>query len=471
MLRPGGPPRRSRHLGDCHVSVSPARAAALRLLQEARIRSAWGHELLAKTVAGEQLDSRDTAFATRLAYGVLACEGTLDEVLDRFIDRPSRIHPRVRDALRAAAYELLFMRTPDRVAVHQGVEAVRIAEPRATGLANAVLRRVAEAAPSFPWGDPDSDTAALALATAHPRWLVDLLVADLGPQRARTMLHADNEPSPLYLAHNPFAGSEADLICSLEQDGAEPDPFGPEGCIRAGVPSAAVRSTALRDGRAVVADAAAQFVASLAGPPPGGRGVELAAGRGTKTLLMQAASLRAGGTAELLSADIHEFKVSLLAERMATLGAPGVRAVVADTTCAASLAELGGPASADVVMVDAPCSGLGTLRRHPEKRWRLDEAAIEQLAQVGERMLGTAALLVRPGGFVVYSTCTVTERENRAVVEGFLSGSEGRGFHPVSLQEKVPPGWDRHLTADGWFQSLPAEDGPDGHFAAVLVRS
>lgn len=450
------------------MKLSLARREALGVLTRARTREAWGPDLLSATLSASQLDDRDFAFVTRLVYGVISAEGTLDEALDRHITRPSRVHPRVRDALRLSAYELLFMRTPPVAAVHQGVEAVRSVEPRATGLANAVLRALADEADAFPWGDVEHDLEALARATAHPLWLVELLIKELGDSAARLMLYADNAPAPLYLAHNPFAGSLEDLVCVLDAEGAKPAPEGPPGCIRANAPSAAVRGGALREGLCVVADAAAQYCATLAAPGPGRAAVELAAGRGTKTLIMQGASLALGGAGTVLGADIHAFKASLLEERMQRLSVPGVTAVVADTSDPDCVTVLGGPLSADIVMIDAPCSGLGTLRRHPEKRWRLNAASIAEMAVVGEGMLRTAARLVRPGGFVVYSTCTVTERENRKAIEDFLATTTGSAFRVSPLRTAVPGGWEHCVTPEGWFQSLPRPDGPDGHFAAVL---
>jgi len=450
------------------VTLAASRAGALRVLEEVRRRDAWGHEIVSKLLPALELDERDSAHLTRLVYGVLATEGTLDEALDRYLDRPGRVHPKVRDALRVAAWELLFGGAPHAVAVDQGVRAVRSVHPRAAGLANAVLRHLAEDAGGFPWGDPDTDLEALARLTGHPPWLARLLVDDLGAQRARAVMEADNEPAPLYLAHNPFRGPLDDLLTSLTAEGVRTRPVGPPGCLLASPPATAVRSRALRDGRCIVADAAAQFVATLAACGPGNRVVELAAGRGTKTLIMQAASVRAGGPAQILSADIHEFKTALLATRMADLGVPQVDVRTADTTDPATVELLGGPHSADAVLVDAPCSGLGTLRRHPEKRWRLRPESIERTAAVAEAMLLNAASLVRPGGFVVYSTCTVTERENRQVIEGFLHSAAGQGFTTESLSGAVPPGWEPFLTAEGWFSSLPQTGGPDGHFAAVL---
>ncbi|MDY0088141.1 MAG: transcription antitermination factor NusB [Coriobacteriia bacterium] len=450
------------------MRLTETRREALYLLGQARTRDAWGTDLLSDALAGDRYDIQDSAFITRLVYGVISAEGTLDEALDRYIARPSRVHPHVRDALRLAAYEILFMSTPPHVAVHQGVEAVRIVHPRATGLANAVLRRLAEAASTFPWGDVTTDIGARSRATAHPGWLVEMLLNELGLAESRAMLDTDNEVAPLYLAHNPFMGSFQHLLDALEADGAEPAPEEPAGCVRVRVAAAAVKGEALRTGLCVVADAAAQFCAAQAAPGPGATAVELAAGRGTKTLLMQAASSALGGPGTVISGDLHEFKVAVLLKRMHELGVPGVTGVVADACDEASISALGGPFSADVVMVDAPCSGLGTLRRHPEKRWRVQPHDIESLAQVSEAMLQTAARLVCAGGFMVYSTCTVTERENQQVIEGFLGTARGARFKTAPLRFAPPMDWERFVTPEGWFGSLPVSGGPDGHFVAVL---
>ncbi len=453
------------------MTATPARLAARYLVSEARTRQAWGHELLGPTLDRFELSGREAALTTRLAYGTLSAEGTLDEILNRHLDRPGRIHPQVRDVLRVGAYELLFMRTPARVAVHQGVESVRGLQPSASGVVNAVLRKVAAEAPRFPWGDPDEDIEALARATAHPLWLVRTLLNDLGSETARAVVHANNVPAPLYVAHNPFRGSLETLLDRLSSDGADPVACPIHGCIESREPAAAIRSSVIPEGLCLIADAAAQFCASLASSEPGGTTTEIAAGRGTKTMLIQAEYLRAGATGRLIAADAHAFKARLLEERMALLGVPDITTVVADTTTTDSLDVLGGPASADAVMVDAPCSGTGALRRHPEKRWRLNPTDVDRLAEIGLRMLHTAALLVRPGGFVVYSTCTITERENREVVDTFLSGEAGEGFASRSLQARVPAGWEAFVSSEGWFRSLPAPGGPDGHFATVLSRS
>jgi 16S rRNA (cytosine967-C5)-methyltransferase len=451
------------------VSAARAREVARVILTEVRVRGSWAHETAQARIASEKLDARDAALATRLAYGAIASAGTLDEVLDRFLKRPSAVEPKVRDALRIAAYEALFARTPEHVVVSEGVELVKSVAPRAAALANAVLRRLVEGRAEFPWGDPANDPSALARLTGHPAWMVELAVRALGDTAAREMLEADNSAAPLYLALNPFAASEEQALARIREDGAEPEMCSLPGCVRAGEPGAAVRGGALREGLAVVCDAAAQAAVALADPRAGQRVVEIGAGRGTKSLLLQAAALRSGDTAEIVAVDVYDFKVELLEKRMQELHVPGVTGVVADARNEEALAHATS-GKCDIVFVDAPCTGLGTLRRHPDKRWRLRPEEVGSAAALGAELLASSATLVRPGGVVVYSTCTIAAEENEAVVSGFLGTDAGSEFGIESACGRLPEDWDRFLTSEGFLRSWPTAGGPDGHFAARLVK-
>jgi 16S rRNA (cytosine967-C5)-methyltransferase len=451
------------------MSVSPARRLAREVLTRVRESASYGHEVLSAALQRANLGSDDAAFATRLAYGALQTEGTLDEAIDRHTGG-KRLEPRVRDALRVAAYEILFLHTEDRAAVHQGVELVKTVRPQASGLANAILRRVAEEAETFPWGDPASDDGVLARSCAHPGWLATLWIEELGRDCAAAVMAADNEPAPLYLAVNPFVATADQAYDALSSDGAEPQPCPVTGCLRAGEAAAAVQGRALAEGFVLATDAAAQFVASLVSAQPGTKVLEIGAGRGTKTLLIQAAAVAAGGPSHLFTVDLHEFKTRLLEQRLASYGVPGVTALTGDATDLASVVGLPAPGSIDAVLIDAPCSGLGTLRRHPEKRWRVAPDEIHELAALGSRLLREAARLVRPGGFVVYSTCTLARAENDNVISEFLASEQGREFGLDPLQCDVPDEWKRFYTAEGYFRSLPEPGGPDGHFAARLRR-
>jgi 16S rRNA (cytosine967-C5)-methyltransferase len=450
------------------MSLAPARRAALAVLKRVRERSAFGPETLDAVLRASGLDARDTALATRLAYGALETLGTLDEAIDRARDRPGSLEDTVRDALRLAAYELIFMRTPPRAAVNEGVEAVRAVRAQASGLANAVLRRIAADVDTFPWGDPATDDSALARATGHPLWLVQRWVEELGRERASAALYADLESAPLYLWANPFSGSFVETMDALTADGARPRQVLLPHCILADDAQAAVRGAAVARGRALVTDAAAQ-IAPLACAAPGGVVVDVAAGRGTKTAQIQAASVEAGEACTLFALDLHEFKAQVLTRRMGDLGVPGVTAVVGDATDMAVVRGLPPLGSAQAVMLDAPCSGLGSLRRRPEKRWRVSPEDIDRLADLQSEMLEQSARLVRVGGRVVYSTCTVSRRENEDVVTRFLA-TTGGSFVTSGLPECVTKGWADAVTPQGWFRSVPEPGGPDGHFVAVLER-
>ncbi len=451
------------------MSIAPARRAALQVLHRVRERGSFGPETLDAVLRASGLSPRDTALATRLTYGVLQTLGTLDEAIDLFARVPSALEPGVRDALRLGAYEILFMRTPARAAVNEAVDAARRARPQAAGLANAVLRRISDEAEAFPWGDPATDDQALARVTGHPRWLVDRWIEELGRERASEALYADLEPAPLYLWANTFKASPVEILDALEADGAQPVADIPPGCIRAGDASSAVRGDAVKSGLAIVTDAAAQLAARVLGPHPGKKVVDVASGRGTKTAEIQAVSVAAGDPCDLYALDIHPFKADVLRRRMTDLRVPGVTALVGDATEIAAVEGAPAAGSVAAVLVDVPCSGLGSLRRRPEKRWRVTPEDIDRLAVLQATMLAQAATLVAVGGVVVYSTCTVSKTENADVIDAFLARAEG-AFAVGDLTGAVPPEWRGDIGAQGYFQSIPRVGGPDGHFVALLTR-
>lgn len=451
------------------MSIVPARHVALRVLAAVREREAYVSPVLETEAARAQLSDADRALANRLSRGTVETLGTLDELLDARITRASAVEPRVRDALRLAAYELLFMRTPAHAIVHQAVEAVRLVRPQAAGLANAVLRRLAEDAPTFPWGDPDTDPDALARATGHPRWMLDMFTRDFGPETASSILRSHGEPAPLFARYNPFLCTPEGALAVLRSDGADPVQAPPDsGSLLLRNETAAVRGRAVADGLVIVTDAAAQLAPLAIGAHPGGRILDAGSGRGTKTVMLQALAVNAGATADIVGLDIHAFKAQLLEQRMAGLGVPGVNAVTADLLDPSTPQLLG--ELFDAVLLDAPCTGLGTLRRHPEQRWRVTEPDVLRMSEIQRDLLASAAALVRPGGLVVYSTCSLARTENHDVVAAFLNSEGGREFEASTLDDVVPAEWGQYLTDEGWFQSIPSANGPDGHFVARLKK-
>ncbi|MDO9557031.1 MAG: transcription antitermination factor NusB [Coriobacteriia bacterium] len=451
------------------MTVSASRSAALGILADIRRRGAFSRPVVDTALARSGLSREDVAFASRLVYGVITAQGTLDSIIDESAKRPGAVEPRVRDVLRLSICELLYLRTPARAAVHQGVDAVRKVQPAAAGFANAVLRRVADRAESFPWGDPTTDRDVLARSSAMPRWLVDIFLEDLGDAEGVHALLAGTEAPPMFVRANPFRATPHETFEQLQADGAQPEASPPdESCFRCRSPREAVHGEAVTGGMAIVSDAAAQVAPLSAAPRAGDRVLDIGAGRGTKTAVLQGIALGSGGPADITAVDIHGFKLDTLQESLSLLGLPAPRTAILDATDESVLAGLGG--EFDVVLIDAPCSNLGTLRRHPEKRWRLMPDDIERMAVLQRSLLDAASHVVRRGGLVVYSTCTITRTENQDVVSAFLSGDRGRAFRVRPLHDVVDDAWQRFITPEGYFRSWPETSGADGHFVSALVR-
>lgn len=447
--------------------ATPARKAAVEALRKLRERSAFAQSVIDSTVDTASLSPEDKAFATRLVLGVVSTRGVLSELVDRCLRSPSDVEDDVRDALLLSAYEMVYLRKAPHAAVDQGVELVRSVAPRAGGLANAVLRKVAAARERFPFGDPSRDLAAYARLHGFPHWLAERLVADLGPTAAHGLMVASNEPAPVFVAVNALRMADDEACAVLRA--AKGDPQRVEvrgvvvpGCYRLSSGTVLLDGRVrrlLRSGALLVSDAAAQAVAArvVAASAPEGSFLEVGAGRGTKTILLQSGfARRCGAQAErFVAVDSHGFKTELLRERAEAYGVSVAEAFTGDAT---DLGALVGDRRFDAVFVDAPCSGLGTLRRHVDIRWRLAEPLIAEHAALGARLLRSAAAQVAPGGLLAYATCTVTPEENAGVVEGFLASADGQGFSPIEQD------------GERFFATQLVPGGCDAHFLALLRR-
>jgi 16S rRNA (cytosine967-C5)-methyltransferase len=446
---------------------------ARKVITRVRERKAFAHETLNHALHHAHLSAEDTATATRIAYGTIACRGTLDELLAGVLRRPQTTDPRVCDALVLAAWELFFTRTESYAVVDQGVELVRaLGKDRQASLANALLRRLAASRSSFPFGDIRADAAAHARSQGHPLWLARYLRGRYGFAGADDIMATNNEAAPLYVAHLPFRTSFAEVLSQLESSGARPKawPFG--ACIEIGKPSAAVSGTLLSERSLVVADACAQLAVELASVRNPRRIVEIGSGRGTKSLLFAATARRKGGMARVTGVDIHDFKSKILAADARSLHADEIDSLTGDATVAGTRALLLSRDSSpvDLVFVDAPCSGLGTLRRHPDKRWRLAPSDLHASAATVEQMLKQAAFLLRDGGILTYATCTISAEENEELVASFLASDAGRYFERLPIKAlELPRPFGSSCTASGDFAALPVSGGPDGHFVSRLV--
>ncbi len=423
--------------------LAPARRTALKLFSECRRREARARDLLRESPAMEALDPRDRALATRLVLGAVAARGELDRVVNGHLRARSALEPRVRDALRVAAFEILYLDTPAQVAVSQGVELVRSASRRAAGLGNAVLRRVAdEDAPALAAarGRLASGAAAvddLCRAGALPEWLAARVLGDLGAEGAVAYASSALEPLCASVATNLAKHTAGETRGLLADAGCEPSEGPVPGSFVLGRPAALNATGLVASCDVLPCDLAAQEVVASIGVTPSDQVLEVGQGRGTKSILLAASG------ATLVSVEVDAKKSALAARRMGAAGvAPRVTCVCDDGR------ELGRVEGAfDVVFVDAPCSGTGTLSRHPEIAWSLREDAVPGLAALQLGILRAAAARVRPGGRLAYSTCSVLREEDEAVVEAFLASPEGAGFTLASSLRTAIPGADRHFLA------------------------
>lgn len=437
----GNKPARSRKLSS---RATPARQVALEATRTIRERNAYAQEIINHTIDHSSLTPEDRAFATRLVLGVVSTQGTLDYAIDKTLDNPRDISPQVRDALRISAYEILFLDKLYHAAVDQGVELVKSVAPPAAGVANYTLRSIVRMRPEFPFGDPRTDLDALSRLYGFPSWITILLMSDLGPETMLAFMKESNEPAPLFLAINHLKTRDDLILRTFErlEETLTPVSFEDKivpGCFKVEDPHALLIPEVKRlfkQGRLMVTDATSQWVAQNILPEEKPKSfLEVGAGRATKTILIQNEAKRRWGSQidEYITVDNHEFKTNILKERVEQFDVHVSDSLTAD---ALKLHKTLKNKTFDTVFLDAPCSGLGTLRRHPEIRWRLSADDVISLAKTQLALLKALAPLVSNGGILSYATCTVTHLENNKVVKAFLESEEGRDFKLVPIANK-----------------------------------
>jgi 16S rRNA (cytosine967-C5)-methyltransferase len=464
------PPRRGRAAGATAprrpgTPADPARRAAFDLLVAVRERDAYANLVLPQLLRERGLTGRDAAFATELGYGTLRGQGSYDRVIDACVQRAPE--PAVRDVLRLGAHQLLALRTPPHAAVSSSVALCRAAVGEGpAGFVNAVLRRVGEhdldgwAARLAPARDVDP-AEYLAFRHAHPRWVVAAFADALGGDWAQTeaTLAADNEPARVTLVARPGRADRDDLLAA----GAAPGRWSPLAAVLPGGDPAALDG--VRTGAVGVQDEGSQLVtlalANVDVDGPDARWLDTCAGPGGKAALL--AGLAGQRGARLLAADLAPHRARLVA---AALAGGAAYPVIANGT-----APAWADATFDRVLVDAPCTGLGALRRRPEARWRRQPGDVGRLFNTQRDLLVRALAAARPGGVVGYATCSPHLGETHGVVRAARRVSEQDGVTTELLDAAA------HLpgvpdAADGPFVQLwPHRHGTDAMFLALLRRT
>ena len=432
-----------------------AREAALRALVACEQQGAWSDGFLKKILRTAGLDSRDAALTTRLCFGVLQNRLLLDHYLGKLSTvKLEKMEPAVRNALRLGAYQVLFLdRVPDHAAVSEAVDLARKGSknPRSAGLVNGVLRSLVRQKDSL---EPPEDPA---VRYSHPRWLADLFTRRLGREEAAALMAADNGEPPTCAQVNTTKATVEAVADSLRAEGVEvaPHPWLPN-CLLLSHTGSLEELTAFREGLFYIQDAAAKLAVLAADPREGMDVLDACAAPGGKSF---AAAIAMDGRGKVVSCDIHPHKMDLIRAGAKRLGLDCITAQVLDgKECKEEYLD-----GFDLVLADVPCSGLGIIRKKPDIRYK-DPKPLEGLPRVQKAILDNVCRYVKPGGVLLYATCTLLERENEDVVRAFLDKHKD-----FTLEHFQVPG-DFEGAREGMVTCWPHRHGTDGFFFAKLRR-
>lgn len=427
--------------------MSNGRQAAIAALAKFRRAGAWSEMAVDSVVRENGLDPREAALCSRLMYGVLQNRALLDYYIGSYSSVPvGRLQPQALDILRISAYQLLFMdRIPASAAVSEGVALCKRGGcARASGLVNAVLRRISENRSALPEIPGKGTAEYLSVKYSHPLWLARELTACGGYAFTEDFFAANNAGTPVYIQTNTLKINPEVLAAQLTARGLAPMPGSIPGAFAVSGAGRVTGYPEFAEGLFYVQDDAARLAVELSGAAEGMCVLDACAAPGGKSF---AAAIRMKNAGQIVSCDLHENKLGRISDGASRLGLEIIRTRAMDARRPdADLADW-----ADVVLADVPCSGLGVIRKKPEIRYK-DPAELEGLPEIQLQILEGLADCVKPGGVLMYSTCTVRKRENEEVIDRFL------GTH-------------KDFSADGMRTLWPQEHGTDGFFLCRLIKS
>lgn len=440
--------------------IDPVRELAMQVLMEVHRDGAYANVALVRAMRAAQLTDRDRRFLTELVYGTVKAGDTLDDMIAKYLrDGKARIKPQIREILRLGIYQIFFMdKVPASAACNTAVELAKKHGKRgADSFVNAVLRaavREPERA-AIPAG---RNARLLALREQHPFWMVNRWVRLYGYERAEELCRCNNGSAPLALRVNTLRIDREGLLKKLAAAGAQARPSAtvPDGIV---VTSHGMLDALapLREGLCQVQDESSMLVAHVLGAAPGMTVIDACAAPGGKTTHI---AQRMENRGKIYAFDVYEGKIARIENNARRLGIDIIEPRLLDAR------EIGAhyAGTADRVLIDAPCSGFGVLRRKPDARWRRKPEELGALPKLQQEILAGAAAAVRPGGALVYSTCTMETAENEGVVQRFLE------LHPEFVLERAGAFLPVQQTEDAMVQIFPTEDGGDGFFIARMKR-
>ncbi len=431
-----------------------ARETALNVLIACRKEGGWSNGVLKTYTARDRLDRREAALASHLCYGVLQNRLKLDFYLQQLLTGKVRdLHPAVRDILHLGLYQMKMMdKIPESAAVNEAVALTKKYCKKvrsAPALVNAVLRRAATEALTEPKSYVEQ--------YSHPQALVDMLKSYVGKDRLENMLRANNEIAPMTVQVNTLKTTAAALMSALEAEGVTVQSHSwLADCLVLSGTGSLENLQSFRDGLFYVQDPAAKLSVLCAEIPEDSRVLDCCAAPGGKSF---AAAIAMGGTGAVTSCDIHEHKIPLIQKGAQRLGIENLTALCQD----GAVYHPAWQEAMDVVIADVPCSGYGIIRKKPDIRYK-DPATMQQLPELQLQILENQSRYVKPGGVLLYSTCTLVRAENEGVVERFLTAHDDFVLEPLPLPAVFPK------NESGMLALVPGEYDTDGFFIARLRK-
>ncbi|HWR05249.1 16S rRNA (cytosine(967)-C(5))-methyltransferase RsmB [Sporomusa sp.] len=449
-----------------NVKKFDAREIALKILNDIETNGAYANIALTREINRQlslgQLSDQDRRFITELVYGTVKAGATLDWMLSNYLSRPlTKVAPIIRNILRLGIYQLFFLeKVPASAACNQAVELTKkYGHAGTVKFVNGVLRNAARSPEKIVYPDQDKQPIKyLALKYFHPEWLIARWVKRLGATACEELCQINNNNPPLSIRTNTVKTNRTELLQRLKNEGVkcQASDWTPEGIVCYEHPGLSTLAS-LQEGLFQVQDESSMLVAHILDPQPGEFIIDACGAPGGKTTHI--ATLM-NNTGKVLSTDIYEHKLTLTRENASRLGLTNIDTKALDAVNLDSLYSL----KADRVLVDAPCSGLGVIRRKPDSRWRKTEEILRDLPKLQAAILTSAAQCVKPGGVLVYSTCTTEPEENQNIVDAFL---QEQPMFVLETAGQYLPGQKR---PDAMLQFWPHTDGVDGFFIARMTR-
>ncbi|WP_262172884.1 16S rRNA (cytosine(967)-C(5))-methyltransferase RsmB [Saccharococcus sp. Marseille-Q5394] len=435
------------------------RDAALSILMEINQNQAYSNLLLNRTIKKYDIDPKDRGLLTELTYGTLQHRLTLDYYLEPFVK--GKLDPWVRELLRLSIYQIIYLtKIPPHAVVHEAVEiAKRRGHKGISATVNGILRSVLRKGVR-PIEDIQDDIERMSVETSHPAWLIERWVNQFGKEEALAMAHENNHPARMTARVNSLKATVEEAITALAKEGIEAS----RGEVIPGsiqVSSGSLANTAaFAEGLLTIQDESSMLPVLALDVKPDMKVLDMCAAPGGKTTFI---AEKMNDIGEIYAHDLHEHKLALIESNANRLG---IQSIITKSGDSRELESIYGPASFDRILVDAPCSGLGVIRRKPEIKYNKTEQDLKSLTEIQEQLLATAYRLLKDDGILVYSTCTIEYDENEGMVRRFLETHPDLTLYSIDALADI----DSLAIKDNLLQVLPQHFGSDGFFVAAFHK-